>query len=251
MRKIISVIIPTFNSGKILNDCLETVKGADEIICVDMGSTDGTLDICKKYKAKIIHNTPKDGNFDINRKIGIQEASGDWILKLDSDDRLTKRLQGSIKRTIQKDEGLAGYRLYNKVFFFNQEIKHGYRENKSSELRLFKRNKWTYQPSKFHQQIKVCGETSFLEGEYLHFNSQSIFEFIKKTNTYTSLDSLYDYKIRKDVNFLHCIISPVRVIFKYYILRLSFLDGTIGLIVTILFSIYNFIYKIKIWEKRK
>ena len=74
MRQKLSVIIPTFNTEKILRDCLETVAWADEIICIDMGSTDQTLEICRDYNARIIRNIPDDRNFDINRKIGIEKA---------------------------------------------------------------------------------------------------------------------------------------------------------------------------------
>jgi len=70
-------------------------------------------------------------------------------------------------------------------------------------------------------------------------------------NEYTDLDSAKDLNTRKDVSFLHAIISPIYMFFKLYILRFGFLDGTHGLIVNGLYSIYNFIYKIKIWEKRK
>lgn len=251
MHKKLSVVIPVFNVAEILKDCLETVKWADEIICVDMGSTDRTLEICKAYGARVIKNVPPGRNFDLNRKLGMENAKGDWILKIDSDDRLTKRLQSFIRNIIRKDISINGYNIYNKVFFFNKEIKYGFKAHRSHELRLFKELKWSYNPFKFHQLIGVEGETGFLTGEYLHFNSQSIAEFMRKMNVYTDLDAKKDFIVRRDVSFLHTIISPIYTFIKFYFLRFGLLDETYGLIVSSLYAFYNFFYKVKIWEERK
>jgi glycosyltransferase involved in cell wall biosynthesis len=251
--KMLTVVIPTYNVEKIIGDCLETVKWANEIIVVDMGSSDDTLKICEKYHAKIIKNLPPHMNFDINRKIGMEKADGEWILKIDSDERLLPSLQKEIQILLRnkKSQKINGYNLYCRLFIFNKELKYGFKTPKFHEMRLVKKNKWTYEPFKFHQQIKVQGETSFLKSKYIHFNHQSISDFIQKMNEYTNLDSVRDLNTRKDVGFLHSIISPMHMFLRLYILRFGFLDGTHGLIVTGLYSIYNFIYKIKIWEKRK
>ena len=252
MKKL-TVVIPTFNVEKIIGDCLETIKWADEIIIVDMGSKDKILEICKRYGARIIKNTPPEFNFDVNRKIGMLKANGNWILKIDSDERLLPSLQKEIQILLKNKQSkdVDGYNLYCRLFIFNKEVKYGFKTPKFHELRLVKKDKWTYEPFKFHQQIKVQGKTAILKCKYVHFNHQSISDFIKKMNEYTDLDSAKDLNTRKDVSFLHAIISPIYMFFKLYILRFGFLDGTHGLIVNGLYSIYNFIYKIKIWEKRK
>lgn len=252
MKGKLSVIIPVLNVEDILADCLETINWADEIICIDMNSRDATRKVCKKYNVKVLKNIPKGGNFDLNRQLGMEIAKNEWILKIDSDDRLTKKLQLEIKKIVKSKEKTAdGYKLYNKLFFFNKEIKHGIKTPKSHELRLFKKNKFIYKPIKFHQLIHVKDKTDYLKGEYLHFNSQSIYHFIKKTNIYTNLDSKKDYKFRKNVDFKHTIFSPFLTFIRLFLFRKGFLDGTYGLIVNTLYSIYNYIYKIKIWEKRK
>ena len=251
MKKRLSVVIPVFNVEDIIKDCLKSIKWADEILCIDMGSNDKTMDICKSYDAVVRKNVPRNGNFDINRKIGLQIARGEWILKIDSDDRLTKKLQRAIKKVLQtSSSAYNGYKLFNKVFFFNKEIKHGIKNKKSHELRLFKRNKWQYKPFKFHELIKVKGKINFLQGEYLHFNSQSIKEFISKANLYTDLDSEKKYQSAQ-MGFLYTIISPIWKLFRLLIIQGGFLDGTHGLIVNTMYAIYNYIYKLKIWVKRR
>lgn len=249
MKKL-SVVIPVFNSENYIKDCLKTIRWADEIISVDRGSSDDTVNICMQFGARVIRNVPPCNNFDINRRIGMLAAKGDWILKLDSDERLTKQLQLSIQNVLKESNDFAGFNFHNRIFYFNQEIKHGFKGDKHFELRLFKRDKWFYNPFKFHQEIKVTGKIGFLRGNYLHFNSQSIKGFIDKTNKYTDLDANKDYKKRSDINFFHSLISPVYYFFKRFVIYKGFLDKTHGLIVCLLYSIYNFAYKIKIWENR-
>lgn len=246
----ISAVIPVFNTERIIKDCLESIRWVNEIICVDMGSQDKTIDISKLYDARIIKNMPSDGNFDINRKLGFKIASGDWILKIDSDDRLTKTLQLSIKSILNDPKvKYCGYKLFNRVFFFNKELNYGIKTKDSHELRLFKKNKWRYNPFKFHELITTAGKTDFLKGEYLHFNSQSIREFINKTNIYTELDSERKYSAIQ-TSFLHTIISPIWKFFELLVIKRGILDGTHGLIVNLMYVIYNYIYKLKIWSKK-
>jgi glycosyltransferase involved in cell wall biosynthesis len=245
----ISVVIPVYNVEPIVEDCLRTIKWVDEIICIDMGSSDNTRAACEAFGAIVIKNIPKNNNFDINRKIGMEKAKSAWILKIDSDDRLTRKLQNSIKEILNNKPKANGYKLYNRVFFFNKEIKFGMKKAGSNELRLVKNGKWSYFPRSFHQQIKVRGRTDFLEGAYLHFNSQSIEQFLSKMNRYTDLD-VKQGPYSRNVSFLHLVLSPTLKLVRYLLFRLGFLDGTHGLIVSLLYVIYNFIYKLKIWEKR-
>ncbi|PIS09586.1 hypothetical protein COT75_00050 [Candidatus Beckwithbacteria bacterium CG10_big_fil_rev_8_21_14_0_10_34_10] len=246
----ISVVIPVFNVGSIIKDCLQSVEWADELVCIDMGSTDNTMVVCKEQGVNLLKNIPKNYNFDINRKLGMINARGEWILKIDSDDRLTKKLQKSIKAAIKGKGSIVGYNLFNRVFFFNREIKYGMKKRNSSELRLFKKKSWIYNPFKFHQLIRVKGNTDYLEGNYLHFNSQSIREFINKMNLYTDLDAGKDSSLGKKASFLHLIISPIVKFIKIYIINLGLLDGAYGLIVSMLYAFYNFTYKLKIFEKK-
>ncbi|MBI3631836.1 MAG: glycosyltransferase family 2 protein [Candidatus Vogelbacteria bacterium] len=247
-RKTISVVVPTFNVGKILSRCLESAKWADEIIVVDMGSTDKTLLISRAYGAKIIKNIPVDGNFDKNRKLGMLRAKGDWILKLDSDEELTPKLQVEIKRILTRDyDEINGYNIPNRIFMFGSEVKHGFVKSGSHELRLFRNKKWSYAPFRFHQQIKVEGETGFLKNYYYHYNFNSIAQFIEKMNRYTSLDSAVLVKESR-IYWFGIFLAPVRTFIKLYFIQFGFLDGRNGLVVSLMFALYNFVEKIKIWE---
>jgi glycosyltransferase involved in cell wall biosynthesis len=248
-REKLTVVIPTYNCAAIIASSLESVAWADEIIVVDMGSTDRTLEIAQKYKAKIISHIPGDGNFDKNRLLGMQQARGDWILKLDSDEELTKPLQTEIRKLLssEKKDSYSGFNLYNDVYFFGRQVKHGFVKPGSHELRLFRKGAWSYIPFRFHQQITVNGKTGFLLGHYKHYNYRSISEFLQKTNKYTSFDAKFFAK-RKVALQIMVPLAPIKTFMKLFFLQKGFLDGLLGLETCFLYSLYNLIEKVKIWE---
>lgn len=246
--KTISIVVPTLNCASLLNDCLESAKWADEIIVVDMGSSDDTLVVAAKYKAKIFKRIPPKGNFDLNRKFGMEKASSDWILKLDSDEMLEKPLQEEIKKFLNRDGGsLNGLNLFNKFFMFGKQVKHGFAYSGSHELRMVRNGKWTYEPYRLHQQINVEGEVGFLKGYYDHFNYRTVSEFITKMNKYTDFDASYLLPHVKTDNF-SILSSFPKSFFKFYILNRGFLDGVVGLGSCLLFSLYYLVERIKVWE---
>ncbi len=246
----VSVVIPAFNNQSIIEKCLQSLKWADEIIVIDMGSTDKTVDICKKYKAKVFNRAPKDGNFDQNRKFGMNQATGEWILKIDTDEELTPELQNEIinLKTTGFPKNIDGYYLYNNIFMFGQQVKHGFVKPNSNEFRLFRNKKWQYDPVRFHQQVSVRGKTAFLKNYYNHYNYQSISQFILKNNKYTDYDSKYLYDSGVRTNIFKVIFSFLKSFFKLFVLQRGFLEGEFGVVTCTLFSLYNFIEKIKIWE---
>ncbi len=248
--KTISVIVPTYNCSDKIKNCLESIKWATEIIIVDMGSTDNTLSICRKYQAKIYRNIPPDGNFDRNRKLGMKIARSDWLLKLDSDEVLSLNLQNEIQEFLNGDDDgkINGFNFYNRVFMFGKQIKHGFVKPHSHELRMVRKGKWHYNPYRFHQQITVDGKVASFINSYDHFNYKNISEFFKKTNVYTELDSEIAAK-NTQISVKQIIASPLKSFLKLYLLQLGFLDKFTGFIVCFLYAIYNLIEKIKVFEK--
>lgn len=245
-RKTISVVIPTYNCSDDLHKCLESVSWADEIIVVDMGSTDNTVKVAQEHRATVYMNIPKDGNFDQNRKIAMKKSKGDWILKLDSDESLTPELQQEIQRLLVNDDAsINGYNLYNKTFMFGHEVRHGFIKPGSHELRLVRNGVWHYNPYRFHQLITVNGKTNFLNHYYLHNNARTISNFINKMNLYTDLDANH---AGKKISILRVILAPIRTFNKLFFFQSGYLDGRVGFITSSLFAIYNLVEKIKIWD---
>lgn len=248
----LSVVIPTFNCGSILLKCLESVKWANEIIVVDMGSTDNTLNIVKKYTTKIfLQKLPKDENFDWNRLYGMRRAKNEWLLKLDSDEELSFELQRELIlfTTKKQQENIGGMWLRNRIFFFGKRIKHGPVKADSMELRLFRRGRWKYNPLRYHQQVYVDGKTIISRGYYNHFNYRSVREFLEKTNKYTELDSEVLKTCRK-FKLAELFLNFPAIFIKLYIFQKGLLDRRLGIIVCWLYAFYYFVEKLKIIEKQ-
>ncbi len=247
-KKDLSVVIPTFNCETELINCLKSVMWADEIIVIDMRSTDRTLELAEKYNAKIFTRFPTNGNFDSNRKFGMQKATGRWILKLDSDEVLSEKLQENIKNFLsQNDETVNGMNLYNRIFMFGGQVKHGFVKSNSHELRLVRNGKWHYNPIRFHQQITVDGEVGYIDSYYDHYNYRNIFEFILKTNKYTTIDAKFIAK-NKRATVVEVVFAPIKTFVKLYFIQLGLLDGVLGITTSFLFALYNLIEKTKVWE---
>lgn len=249
MKYKLSVVVPTYNCVGSLNNCLQSIEWVNEIIVVDMGSTDGTLNLAKKIGATIFHRIPERGNFDLNRKFGMEKTKNEWILKLDSDEILSKELQKEIQDFLVRDDvkEINGYYFYNRIFMFGKEVKHGFVKPGSNELRLFRNGKWHYNPYRFHQQITVDGTTGFFKNVYYHYNYANVSEFLEKTNKYTSLDASILAK-EKIITPFEIFISPIKTFIKLFIFQMGFLDGAFGIETCMLFSLYYLIEKIKIWE---
>lgn len=246
----LSVVIPVYNVQKSIKRCLNSVEWANEIIVVDMGSDDDTVKICKKYGAKIFKRIPKDGNFDQNRKFGMERAKSDWVLKLDSDEELSSQLQEEIKENLLSGfpKNINGYRIYNHIFMFGKEIKRGPVKKNSNELRLFRNRKWHYDPYRFHQEISVEGKIEYMKSFYFHYNYDSVSQFIEKTNRYTDLDSKELYKKRMTYGLDAVILAPIKTFAKLFVLQQGFLEGATGIEVCFLYSLYNLIEKMKVYE---
>ena len=136
----ISVVLAVYNEEDNLSSCLESIRDlADEIVIVDGGSVDRTLDIAQQFKAKIIKsNNPP--NFHINKNKAIDAASGNWILQLDADEVVTEGLAEEIKKVISKESEINGYWIPRKNFFLGRFLKKG-GQYPDYTLRLYKKGK--------------------------------------------------------------------------------------------------------------
>ena len=201
----ISVVISAFNEEEKIKDCLESVKDlADEIVFVDNESSDKTIEIAKKYTNKIF-SRPNNPMLNVNKNFGFTKASGDWILSLDADERVTPELNKEIKDifrgrhpgersdsriskgfwTSQNDKSnIDGYWIPRKNIIFGKWIQHSIWWP-DYQLRLFKREKGKFPEKHVHEYISVDGEAAKMKEPMVHENYKTIFgkwiKFIQKT----------------------------------------------------------------------
>ncbi|MEN3038680.1 MAG: glycosyltransferase family 2 protein [Candidatus Kryptonium sp.] len=244
-RKTLSVVIITGNEEKNIADCLESVKWADEIIIVDSESKDKTVEIARKYTDKIF--VKKWEGYAIQKQFAIEKATGDWILSLDADERVTQELRAEIEKTLENETEYDGFYIPRKNFFLDKWIKScGWYPD--YQLRLFRRGKGSVALRRVHEKFVVNGKTGYLKGSLIHLTHIDLFETFDKINRYSSLSA--EEKLGKKVRWYHIIFIPFFAFLGHFILKRGFLDGIYGLMVSLNHAMTKLQTYMKIWEAR-
>jgi len=197
----ISFVTSTFNEERNIAACLDSVKDfVNEIILVDGSSTDKTIEIAKKYGAKIkVTNNPPI--FLINRQKAIDMATGDWLLNLDADERATPELAQEIQRIVKEDDGkINGYFIPRKNWFVGRFLMKG-GQYPDYQLRLYKNKKVHFELKDVHEQAIVEGETGHLKEAMLHYPYKDFSAYFLKWNRYNDVFATQIKEGRRKENF--------------------------------------------------
>lgn len=182
----LSVVLATFNEEKNIEDCLKSVEGlADEIVIVDGSSKDKTVDIARKYHAKV-HVTDNPPIFHINKQKAIDRATKDWILQLDADERVTSELASEIKEVMQKKADINGYWVPRKNWFLGRFLMKG-GQYPDYTMRLYRRGKGRLPQKDVHEQAEVEGKVGYLENPLVHIADPEFGRYFMRWNRYTKL----------------------------------------------------------------
>lgn len=238
MKKI-SVCIICKNEESKIADCLTSVSWADEIVIVDSGSTDNTLEIAKKFTDKIFIEADWQG-FGEQRRRAESYASNEWVFALDCDEVVSEDLKNEIisKMVDAKDnEVLCVNRLTN---FCGKFIYHsGWYPDRIA--RIYNKNIFRYNTALVHEALDCKNaRKKHLKGDLLHFQYDDIYQYINKRNKYAKLGA--DAKVRKGKkgSLLEATGSAVFAFIRHYFLRLGFLDGRLGFTIAIIQMQYTF-----------
>ena len=184
MNNRLSVVITVKNEEKNIRDCLESVKWAYEIVIIDDASNDRTVEISRSYTKNIFFND-SHGEVYKNRNLGLDKASGDWVLSLDADERVTVELAMEIRGVINKP-GKNGYHIPRKNYFLGKWIK-GCGWWPDNIIRLFKKGAAEW-PMEIHAvtAIKDKNAVGYLSNPLIHYSYRSLNQYFEKFNHYTS-----------------------------------------------------------------
>ncbi len=175
----ISAVISAFNEEKKLEDCLRSLIWADEIVVVNNSSTDKTEKIARKYTSKV-YNRPNLIMLNINKNFGFSKATGEWIINLDADERVSPELTKEIKTYLRSNGGgFDGFEIPRKNLIFGKWIQHGIWWP-DYQIRLFKKNKGKFPCQHVHEKINLKGKLGRLSNPLIHHNYQTINQYIEK-----------------------------------------------------------------------
>lgn len=246
----LSVVISAYNAQDKIEDCLKSVQFVDEIVLVNNSSTDRTEEIAKKYTSKIF-TRPNNPMLNINKNFGFTKATGDWILCLDDDERITLELKKEIEEVMKNKESEAsGYFIPRKNIIFGKWIEHtGWYPD--PQLRLFKNGKGKFEEKHVHEMMKVTGNVEYLKEPMLHENYQSVSQFLRKmTNIYVPNEAEVLINDGYKVNFADAIKFPLKEFLTRFFAQEGYKDGFHGLMLSFLMAFYHFCIFAFVWEEQ-
>ncbi len=243
----LSVVIITLNEEKNIERCLLSVSWADEIVVVDSGSTDRTVEICRNLGGRVI-KTAWQG-FGPTKRFAVQQARYDWILSIDADEQVTPALRAKIQTLLQNPDPQIAYRIKRFPYYLGHRIRYCGWQN-DYPLRLFNRHFGNFNTKPVHEGVEFNGSVRYLQEGLNHFTYPTLSDHIRKMNRYSEL-SLQDRPQGKKVGVLGAIGRGWFKFFKMYVLNGGFLDGSMGFVLCVNSAFGVYLKYLKQWERQR
>lgn len=251
MKGRLTVVIITKDEEENIRACLENVAWADEIIIVDSESDDRTREICREFTNLIF--VKKMEGFGAQKQFGIEKATGDWILILDADERLSPELCDSLKRILDEGTPYDGFRIWRKTFYLGKWIR--YCGWYAPVVRFFRRGKGACDMRYVHESIIVNGPIGEIRDPLMHFSYRSIDQHVMKISVYSAYDAkvLYErgIRIKRSNAIWYLAAKPSLIFIRKFIVMRGFLDGTRGFIISAFTAFIVFLNYSKVWEMQR
>jgi glycosyltransferase involved in cell wall biosynthesis len=251
MKQKLTVIVPCKNEQENIGACIASFYDiADEILIADSGSTDGTLEIVRAIgNCRIIEREYRtSGDF---KNWAIPQAEHEWVLLVDADERVTEKLAAEIREKLASDQPYDGYWIYRDNHFLGHPIRHG-GYNHDCVLRLFRRDLSRYEGPSDHGEVYVKGDrVGTLKNRFLHYSFWSYDQFFSKFQRYTTLQAKQWHQAGRKTNSFQLFFRPVSRFFRDYFLLMGFLDGRVGLQLSMMAAFYTFSKQARLWENHE
>jgi glycosyltransferase involved in cell wall biosynthesis len=244
----LSVITLALNEERNIAECLSSVAWADECLVIDSGSTDGTVQVAKRHTDKVL--TLAWHGYGGTKNEALRHATGEWILWLDADERVTPELAAEIQKVVHDDhDTYAAYDVARRAYFLGKWMRHsGWYPSRVT--RLFRRGKGRFSTDSVHEHLILDGPVGNLRHDILHFTDPDLQHYFRKFNRYTSLAATDLYESGRKFSPADILLRPLFMFVKMFLLRRGFLDGMQGFILATVSSAYVFVKYAKLWELR-
>jgi len=235
------------NLKKYLPDFINAV---DEFIIIDTGSTDNTIKTAEEFGAKVFE-TEWCGDFAKLKNEVMSYAKSDWILILDADEKIAEKLKKEILYSISGNDEFNGYYMPRKNYYLGKWLKYG-GNYPDYQLKLFRKGKCRYEHPPIHPKVIIDGKIGYLKESLEHFPYETIGNYLKKFELYTTHDAEFLKNKNVRINFLNSIrwiiIKPSVRFFKRYFLKMGFLNGIPGIFACIFDALGYVVKYIKLWH---
>ncbi|MGH7197670.1 MAG: glycosyltransferase family 2 protein [Candidatus Omnitrophota bacterium] len=240
----LSAVVIACDEEKNIGPCLSSLAFADEIVVVDSGSSDRTIERARAFTDKVYRRD--FDNFSAQKNFAVGKTSFDWVLSVDADERVTPALAGEIRETVSDSPAFAAYAvkrrtaLFGKTFGFS-----GLQDDKP--VRLFKKEAARFERP-VHEVLKVDGPTGLLKNTLEHASFQSFRDYMRRLQLYTTLDGERNGSPERRFRFF---LRPFYRFLSLYVGKQGFRDGREGFFYGVLSAYYEFIRLAKRWEARR
>ena len=246
----LAVLILTKNEEKNIAECIQSVAFANEIVVIDSGSTDRTRELAESAGAHFVVHLMDDEGFAGQRNYALTQTNADWVFYLDADERITADVVAEIQAIVQQDT-LSVWRVKRMNIVFGQLMKYG-EHRPDHVVRLFPKNcvKW----SGVVHEGPVLGNgvaIKTIKGCLHHYTYTDWNRYFEKFNQYTTLMAEKMQENGRRVSFADILFHPIFAFFRFYILRLGFLDGKQGFIFAVNHYYYTMIKYVKLYYLQK
>ncbi|MCX7770750.1 MAG: glycosyltransferase family 2 protein [Proteobacteria bacterium] len=247
MKLPLSVSIISFNEEDNIGRCLESIKDiADEIIVVDSHSTDRTCEIAERYGAKVYTEDWK--GHVAQKNSALEKCNNPWVLALDCDEVVSEELKKSIIDAINNPIA-EGYEVNRRTYYAGRWINHAWYPD--WKLRLVRREKAKWVGTDPHDRLQIDGKIQRLSGDLYHYSYRNVTDHFKRVVTYAVISAEAYMKEERKAGLLEIVFNPLYGFFKHYVLKLGFLDGMQGFIISMSNFFYTFLKYALIWEKKQ
>ncbi|MEA2684644.1 MAG: hypothetical protein QOK05_2972 [Chloroflexota bacterium] len=247
VRQSVTVVIPTKDAAHLLGDCLDSVAWADEILVIDMHSTDGTDAVCAKYPNCTVR-TREDYIFG-NMNFGFELARSDWVMRLDSDERITPGLRREMEDFLrQPPPGVTGMAAWERLVVLGRELQWG-RGRRHHRKLLFRRGSARYAVRSEHEDLQAEGPWVESQHGYIHENYATVGDYLRKTDYYTSRDVARADLPASAPSVRQAFVDVARPFYMHYIRRRGYRDGWVGLLDAGMMSVYQFVLWARLRER--
>ena len=244
----LSVTIITLNEADHIAAAIASASWADEIIVVDSGSTDGTLDLARA-KGATVATRPWSGYVD-QKNYAATLARYDWIFSLDADERIPAPLATEIRGLLATEPAVRGFRVPRVTFHLGRWMRTTdfYPD---FQTRLYDRRAARWRGRYVHESVAVDGPLGHLKNELQHYSYRDLRDQLDRVNQYSTLAARQMHEAGRRANALDLIVHPPAAFLRNYVLRRGFMDGTAGLTVSAVNAYSVFLKFAKLWEMQR